>query len=240
MKKLNLILLLGIITIFILPSCEPESQPTPTNELMEGVWELTAATQQDTNILDRVTSVFPTYIQLDDKNSVNSTAGPLFMYIVYGDSRFINVTSRLDEVFSYADLSLTEGEWFIDKNKVVDNFTIEIKLRFPTMQTLNDIFDLLNVTPPEIAADAMDIIVYHKFRDVGVTISDDNPDQMIWDFNDNVTPVYNTKDKYGDLVLYDGISTDSFSRCKLTFTKRVKSLTDMINQAVKDTTTTVN
>lgn len=226
------------MAIFVLPSCDPEPEPTPTNELMEGVWELTGATQGDSSILDRVTSVFPTYIQLDDKNSVNSTAGPLFMYIVYGDSRFINVTSRLDEVFSYADLSLTEGEWFIDKNKVVDLFTIEIKLRFPTMQTLNDIFDLLQVDLPEIAADAIDIIVYHKFKDVSVTVSDDNPDQMIWEWTDNVTPVYNTKDKYGDPVLYTGVSTDSYSRCKLTFTKRVKSLTDMINQAVQDTTTT--
>ncbi len=61
---------------------------------------------------------------MDDANSVNSTLGPLFMWIVYGDSKFISVTSKIDEVFKYADLQLTEGEWFIDKNKVVELWTM--------------------------------------------------------------------------------------------------------------------
>lgn len=235
MKNFRILLLAITAGLIVFSSCEKEPDPTPTNELMEGVWELTAATQNDTSIYDKVTSFFPSFIQLDDKNSVNSTMGPLFMYIVYGDSRFINITSKLDEVFSYSDLSLTEGEWFIDKNKVVDNFTVEMKLRFPTMQTLNDVFDLLQVDPPEIVADAVDIVVYHKFKYVTIDISDDNPNQMIWEFTDNVVPVYNTKDQYGDPVLYEGVSTDSFSRCKLTFTKKVKSLTDLVTEASQDT-----
>jgi hypothetical protein len=164
-------------------------------------------------------------------NSVNSTLGPVFMYIVYGDSRFIDVTSKFDEVFTYTDLALTEGEWFIDKNKSVDNFTIEIKMRFPTLKTLNEVFELLQLDLPEIAADAIDIIVYHKFKFVKVEISEANPDIMVWEFTDEVVPTYNTKDKYGDPVIYTGISTDSYTRCRLVFNRKVKSIEELVMDA---------
>ncbi len=230
MKNLRIIALLFIASGLIFTSCEPIEEPTPTNELMEGVWELTDAYEGDSVILDKVTNFFPSFIHLDNNNSVNSTMGPLFMYIVYGDSRFINITSKMDEVFSYADMSLTEGEWFIDKNKVVDNFTIEMKLKFPTMQTLTNIFDLLDVDLPEILEDGMDLTIYHRFKYVSIIIDEDYPDEMVWEFTDNIIADYNVKNMYGDKELYNGIPATEFSRCRLVFTKRVKSIIDLVTE----------
>ncbi|HBS86322.1 MAG: hypothetical protein A2W91_19100 [Bacteroidetes bacterium GWF2_38_335] len=222
-------LIAGIVTI---TSCEDPEDPTPTNELMEGVWEMNSLYDNTTSgeKKDSVVAFFPQWIHMDDMNSVNSTLGPLFMWIVYGDSKFISVTSKIDEVFKYADLQLTEGEWFIDKNKVVDNFTIEIKMKFPTMETVTEIFDIFNIDLPEFAEDAMDLVIYHKFKYVGVTINDDNPDKMVWTFGEGVQPTYNTKDQYGDPVLYHGLDVNPFSECTITFERKAKSLTDLIQE----------
>jgi len=234
--KSKKLLFKGIIFILMaalfIPSCEDPEEPTPTNELMEGVWQATAIYDEDgVDITDSIMAFFPCFFHLDDMNSVNSTAGPLFMYIVYGPSRFINITSKLDEVFKYADIQLTEGEWFIDKNKVVDNFTIEIKMMFPTMQTMTDIFDLLNVDLPEILDDAMGLVIYHKFKFVSVDVGDENPDMMVWELTDAVVPTYNTKDQYGDPVTYSGISVDEFSRCRIVLEKKTKSIIDLVEEA---------
>lgn len=236
MKKsllLNLALLLSVA--FLFNSCElEEEQPTPTNELMEGVWEVTEI--YNANGVEKrdelFTTVFPSYIQLTDQESVNSTLGPLFMYLVYGESGFINVTGKLTEVFNYADLQLTEGDWFIDKNKVVDKFTIKVKLRIPTGEVINEVFELLNAGLPEILEDAVDVIVHHKFRDVTVTVSDDNPDRMVWEFTDETVGSYNTMDKYGDPVLYIGIDSKSFQRSRIVLERKAKGLIDLVEEAV--------
>ncbi len=233
MKKY--IIFLFAISLFI-TSCEKaEPELTPTNELMEGVWELTEAYQNDTNIYNTVTSWGPALLQLDNTNSVNSTLGPLMFYIVYGKSGFINVTSKFDEMFSYSNLSLTEGEWFIDKNKVVDEFTVEMKLRFPSMQTFNSIFDLLNFNPPEVVADAMDIVVYHRFKNVYVSVTDDNPNVMVMEFDNYTVADYYTKDMYGDRVLYNpyveqGVPVTNFSKCRLVFTKKIQTLNQLVDE----------
>ncbi len=231
MKKLRILTLIFVASSVFFASCEKVEEPTPTNELMEGVWELTEAYEGDSIVTDKVTSFFPSYVHLDNSNSVNSTMGPLFMYIVYGDSKFINITSKMDEVFSYMDVSLTEGEWFIDKNKVVDNFTVEMKLKFPTMQTLTDIFDLLDVNLPEVLEDGMDLTIYHRFKYVSIIVDEDYPDEMIWEFTENVAADYNVKDMYGDKVAYTGIPADGFSKCRLVFSKRVKSITDLVTES---------
>ncbi len=226
-KNLFQVLLAFSLAIFV-SSCEEIDTETPTNELMEGVWQLSDASEGSENITDKVTTFFPTFVHMDDKNSVNSTAGPLFMYIVYGDSRFVNITSKLDQVFSYADLSFTEGEWFIDKNKVVDNFTIEMKLLFPTMETVTEIFDLLDVNLPEFVEDGMDLVIYHRFKNITVEIDEDNPDIMVWEFTPQIVADYNTKDKYGDKILYTGVNVTEFSKCRLEFHKKSKSLIDLV------------
>lgn len=227
---------------FLFNSCELEDEPTPTNELMEGVWELTSIVDESGNeIGDSIMGWFPCYMSFDAQNSVISTSGPVFMYLVYGRSRFVDITSKIDDVFKYADFALdgdlnflTNGEWFIDKNKVVTDFTIQMKLRFPTATTLSDVFSLMNLPLPEIVEDALDIIVYHRFKYVSVEIDDNNPDEMIWTFTDNVVADYNTKDMYGDYVTYTGIPADSYQRCSMKFEKRIKGLTELTNQAIDD------
>lgn len=224
-----------LAVMFVISSCEPVEDPTPTNELMEGVWKITKIVDENNeDITQTVTNWFPTFIHLDGQNSVNSTAGPLFMYIVYGKSRFINVASKVDDVFKYANIQLTEGEWFIDKNKVVDNFTVEIKMRFPTAQTLNDVFTIFNVPAPEFVQDALDLIVYHRFKYVTVEVNEVTPNEMIWEFNSKVAADYNTKDQYGDKIAYTGIPVSSFSKCRITFAKQVKGINQLTQDAVNE------
>lgn len=241
-----------LVAPLVFNSCEDPDEPTPTNELMEGVWKLTEAYNvttskatgevQDSSILSTVTGFFPTFVWLDNKNSVISTAGPLFFYIVYGNSKFMDIQTKMDDIFSYTSLSFcTNGEWFIDKNKVVDEFTIEMKLLFPSMETFNDIFNLLNVDLPEIVEDAMGIVVYHRFKHITVDVSDDNPNQMVWEFTDAIEADYSTKDQYGDKVVYNpfsqqGVDPGQWKRCKLVFTKQIKTLEQLIEQENSGTT----
>ncbi|MBI4645441.1 MAG: hypothetical protein HY738_02320 [Bacteroidia bacterium] len=70
---------------------------------------------------------FPTFIHLDDNNSVNSTAGPLFMYIVYGKSRFVEIVSKLDQAFSYADENYSVAHYTGDKPTNVLSFQIRVE-----------------------------------------------------------------------------------------------------------------
>ncbi len=224
--------LLIFVIIFSISSCEKEDEPTPTNDLMEGVWKLDKIVDENgVNVTDTVMEFFPAYLHLDDANSVNSTAGPLFMYLVYGESKFISISSKMDEMFKYADMQLTEGEWFIDKNKVVDNFTLEIKMRFPTMETFNEIFTIFDIDLPEVVEDAMDIIVYHKFKFVKTQINDTNPDIMVWNVTKEVQANYYTKDQYGDPVVYVGMSPDAFTKCTMTWSRQAKSITQLVEEA---------
>lgn len=223
--------LLILCGVMLLNSCEVPTDPTPTNQLMEGVWQMTSITENGFEQIDEIAGFFPQYIQMDDVNSVNSTMGPFFMYLVYGKSKFISISSKMDEVFKYADMQLTEGEWFIDKNKVVDNFTVEIKMKFPTMQTLTEIFQIFHLDLPEVVDDAMGLVIYHKFKFVGVYVDDNNPDVMVWTFEDAVQASFNTKDQYGDNIAYNGIDVNTFSKCTVTFERKVKSLTDLVTEA---------
>lgn len=227
---LSTVLLATVILVF--NSCLEEQILTPTNELMQGVWELTEVTENDSNITSQFSSIFPTFIHLDDMNSVNSTAGPLFMYIVYGKSKFINITSQIDNVFNYSNLSFTNGEWFIDKNEVVENFTLEMKLKFPTTSTITTLFDAMGISFGGVVDDILDAIIYHKFRNVRVEINDDDTETMIWEFDAATTAEYNTKDSQGDYVLFQGtgFSNTSFSKCRIVFKKKVKTLTQLVQE----------
>jgi hypothetical protein len=226
--KNNIILIFVIALISVsFVSCEIEETPIPTHELMQGVWELTEAYDaNDSSIIEGINGIFPTYVHLDGNNSMLSTASPLFMYIVYGNSKFSKVTTQLDNAFGYLNNEITQGEFFMVKNEVVDNFTIEYKMKFIGMSTLTTILDMMGINKTGI----LEEVIYHKFRDVGVFIEDDNAETMTWVFDDYVLPIYNVKDQYGDYVLWNGISVDTYSRCTLVFKKRVQT----INQLVQD------
>lgn len=232
--NMRILYIFAIIIAYTLvfQSCTKIDNPTPTNELMEGVWEVSEVIDANgIDITDTIIGLFPAYLHLDDANSVNSTAGPLFMYLVYGKSRIINISSKLDEVFKYTDMQLTEGEWFIDKNKVVDNFTLEIKMRFPSLETFNEIFEIFNINPPEIVADAIDIIVYHKFKFIKTNIDELDSQRMTWTISEEVEANYYTKDQYGDRVVYLGINPNSFSHCTITWAKKASPLTQLVQNA---------
>ena len=117
---------------------------------------------------------------------------------------------------------------FIDKNKVVDNFTVEIKMMFPSMQTFTDIMDLMGLSAPEVIEDAAGIVIYHKFKFVKVDISDSNTDHMVWEFTNDVVATYNTKDQYGDYVTFTGMATNTFQKCRFEFERKVKSIQELV------------
>ena len=224
-------LVILIIVPFFFTSCEKENNPTPTNELMEGVWKITMVKDaNDSNITSRVSPLLvPNLVHLNSTNGVNSTAGPFFMYLVYGDSKFMNVVSQLDQAFKYGDsnFGLTEGEWGIVKEEVVDHFTIEMKLKFPTVQTIEDILNMMGISPPAF----IESVIYHKFKNVGVTISDDNKDEMWWYFDELTVPVYNIKNADLEYVLWTGVSTNTFSRCKVKLERQVSTIQQMVTDS---------
>lgn len=217
--------LVGIIAIAF-TSCDEVK--TPTHELMQGVWEVTEAYDaNDSSIMGNVTHLCPTYVTLDDANGVISTAGPMFMYVVYGKSNFVKVTSKLDEAFKYADLTLTNGEFFMNKDEVVDRFTIEMKLKFPTVQTITSILDLMGLGLPSF----MEPVIYHKFMDVKVEIDDSNKEMMVWTFDAQTSAVYNVKDEYGNYVSWSGMPVEDFQKCTFVLTKKVGDIESLVTES---------
>lgn len=237
MKLINILtkqlVLLGTI-ILILSSCNLENEPepvTPTNDLMEGVWKVTEAYDaDDSSIIAKVNPLLVSSIfDLNSSNGVITTAGPMFMYIVYGKSRFIQIVSQIDQVFKYnvVDFGLTLGEWGIKKGEVVDRFTIEMKMKFPTIQTIENLLQLMGIQIPSL----FETIIYHKFTNVKVTIDDDNPDVMWWEFDDNTVPFYNIKDDQLNFVLWNGVDVNTFTRSKYKLEKQIKGIQTLVDEA---------
>lgn len=229
--SIKLILVLALAAFF--SSCEELiDDPTPTHELMQGVWELTEAyNENDVLITEKVSPLeVPNLMHLNSSNGATSTSAPLFMYIIYGESRFNQIVSQLDNAFSYADsdFGLTQGEWSLTKNKVTDHFAIEMKMKFPTAQTISTILNLMNIATPSFYED---FIIYHKFKNVHVEIDEENPNVMWWHFDDETIPEYNIKNEELDYVSWTGVQVSSFSRCSLRFEKRVDSIDQMVDEA---------
>jgi hypothetical protein len=158
------------------------------------------------------------------------------MYIVYGkvdgdDSQFQEYVAKCDQIFTYADLSFTEGEFFLKKNEVVDDFVIEMKLKFPGTNVLTDVLALFDVNIGGIVGDMLDAVIYHKFYNVTVEIDEDIPDLMTWEFTDSSYAEYNTKDYMGNYMAYTGVgfTAESFSQCKITLEKQVKTLNQLVD-----------
>jgi len=198
-------------------------QMTTTKEKMMGVWEVTGAWNENgVSVLSTIN--FPvTVIHLADANSVNSTAGPMFMNIVYGGSKYTQIASQIDQVFNYASLDLTEGEWFIEGG-YPERFTIEMKLQgLPGQSSLTTLLNALG-----IAQNYLDVTVYHKFMDVKVSFEPGNDSVMVWDFDDQTTAVYNTKNSQGNYVLWGGWPVTSFGHYTFELTKRIKTVRQII------------
>ena len=233
MKQLVSPVLTTVAVLLLTVSCDYFNldkllEQNPTKSRMEGVWQVTEAYNEDgESILDSI-SIPIVLFHLTSDNSVESTAGPMITYIVYGGSKYTSIASKIDQIFNYASLGLNGGEWTIDGGQAT-RFTLEMKLQgIAGQRTLTDLLGWLG-----IGSDYLDVVVYHKFNDIKVTFEDWNDTVMTWEFDDETKAVYNTKDKNLNYVLWNGWPTDSFSRCKFVLTKRSKDIEDLVKEATE-------
>ncbi len=232
MKKNNIYLLrilVILIPVLFLSSCDEllddEAPPVPTKTRMEGTWEVVEAydTEKDTSILKKVKVLYLGF-HLSSDNTINSTAGPMTTYLVYGDSKWTEISSTIDRIWDYTEYNTNGGEFFIESG-VTDRFTIEMKLEgIGGSSTIKDILEIVGVN-----AEFLETVVYHKFMDVEVTFNDDFT-QMTWDFDETTFTEYNIKNQYGNYVLWEGWNAP-FRKCKFVLEKRSKDLKDLLIEA---------
>ena len=217
-----------VLTLF---SCKKEE--TPTKIAMQGNWELTAATDASGNdILSKVS--FPvTVMQLSDDNGMLGTHAPLATRIVYGDTKWAEVSGKMNQLFDYANFRFNTGEFFVGEG-VVDNFTVEYKLQATAIAggALSDILTIFGVGNGWLQQ-----TVYHKFINVKVSfpkkegLLQNNNEQnqtMIWEFTDQTQGAYNYKDSQGNPVLWLGWPVDRFAKGKFTWTKKTEGINDLV------------
>lgn len=224
MRKFRYLFIVFFIQFYIV-SCDLFQSEPPTKELMEGVWEVTSVKTSDgREIIDKVRLVISAFYLASD-NTVLSTAGPLMMYIVYGENNYSQITGKLDQVFNYATLNLNGGEFFIGGG-TQSTFTLEMKIEgIGGTQTLETLLSLMNIHPTFRVP-----VVYHKFMDVKVSFENKHQ-KMIWQFDNSTHAVYNTKDQYGNYVLWQGYPVENFQRCTITLEKRTKDIRDLVRDA---------
>ena len=197
----------------------------PTQKRMQGIWKVTEATNEyGDDIMDSIN--FPaTIFQLGNDNSLNSTAGPMATYLVYGGSKIATIASKIDQFFDYIKFDPDQGEWFI-ADGVVSRFTINFKLvSLPGTSSLSNLLGLFGLN-----LQLLEQVISHDFIDVKVTFESD--DIMIWEFDDHTIAEHYTKNDKGKKVTIS-ISTDKFSRARFVLTKQVKNLQDLITEAAQ-------
>jgi hypothetical protein len=215
-----------VIATFFFVSCEEEE--TPTRIAMQGNWQLTEATDGAGNdILSKI--AFPVAaIQLTDDNGMLGTQSPMFTYIVYGGSKWIEASSKISAIFDYANLRLSTGEFFVGEG-VQDVFTVEAKLQATAaIGGLSDVLAIFGV-----ASSYFQQTIYHKFTNVSVSFpevgkKDEKNSVMIWEFTDATNALYNYKDAQGNYVAWLGWPVANFSKGKFTFTKKVEGVNDIV------------
>lgn len=228
MKNLKLYPLYFLAILLI--ACTKE--PTATKILMQGTWELTAAEDANGNdILSKV--AFPvTAIQLTDDNGLLGTHAPLATRTVYGDTKWVEVSGKMNQLFDYANLRFNTGEFFVGEG-TVDNFTVEYKLQATALA--GGLTDILNIFG--IANGWLQQTIYHKFTKVKISfpgdskaLSNNNDEKktMIWEFTADTQGYYNYKDAQGNQLLWQGWPVDKFAKGKYTWTKRVEGLNDIV------------
>lgn len=231
MKIKHILPFIGISLMMVFTTCEwleeQKAKPEPTRDLMLGVWEISEAIDLETgDTITGKTKVLYSGLHLSSDNTVISTTGPLVTYLVYGDTKWTEISSIIDEVFNYADLSFNGGEFFTSNERTFDRFTFEPKLEgIGGSKSLEDIMDVFN-----IHAEWMNTVVYHKFIDVKVEINGTNPNHMVWTFDDSTITSYNIKNQHGEPVAWEGY-TAPFRKCKWIMEKRSKSLKDLVREA---------
>ncbi len=224
-------LFLGSLFIFsflFIGGCKKADVEPPTKTLMQGTWELTAATNgSGQDILSTV--AFPvTAIQLTDDNGMLGTQGPMFTYTVYGASQWVTASAKIKQAFDYANFRFNTGEYFVEAGNP-SRFTVEAKLQ-ATASIAGGLTDLLTILG--VDASWLQQTIYHKFINVKVTIPkvDNTTDRntMIWEFDNQTTAAYNYKDGQGNSLIWGGWPVNNFSKGIYTFTKRVTGLNAIV------------
>lgn len=224
MKTIKFLLLFSAACLVFLNSCEKDETPTKTR--MEGVWTVSHVYDRSGNDLVGRFNFPITAFHLSSDQTVISTACPLVMYLVYGDNKYTQIASTIDQVFNYAGLDFSGGEFFVSGG-VVNRFTLEMKLEgLPGQKALTTLLDILGITQ-----DYLDIVIYHKFMDVGVYFENNN-NTMRWEFDDKTFAEYNTKNNYGNYILWGGWPVENFSRCTIVLEKQVTDLTQVVQEAL--------
>jgi hypothetical protein len=224
-RSLSIFILISISLSLFFSSCdELFLEETPTKTRMQGIWKVTEVySESDSLITPRFE--FPiTAFWLSDDNSIMSSAGPLMMYIVYGENNYTNIASKIDQVFNYMSLEYNGGEFFVGSG-VQERFTLEMKLQgLPGQDALTDLLSMIG-----IHAQWLEQVIYHKF--VGVKVDFLSDDMMMWTFDAATYAEYNMKDAIGDKVLWEGWPVDGFQKVRIVLTKTVKSLNDVVIEA---------
>lgn len=232
-KKITILLLL---TLMFAASCKKEKDETPTKTKMEGVWVVKEAYDSTgTDILNKVqNNLIPvTAFYLSSDNTVLSTGGPMATYLVYGDSKWTQISAQIDQIFNYANLTFNGGEFFV-ADGTPDRFALELKLE--GIGGTSTLVEILNIVG--IQAEWLKEVVYHKFINVGVSFNETNT-QMTWVWDSQTTARYNMKDQYGDYVLWGGWPINKFSKCKFVLEKKSKSLNDVTTEAYQNPPTKI-
>jgi hypothetical protein len=220
--------LIPVICLLVFSGCEIEE--TPTKVLMQGTWELTEAVDANGNDITNKMAFPVTVIQLTDDNGLIGTQGPMFTHIVYGGSKWIEVSSKIKQVFDYANLRFNTGEFFVEAGSV-NRFTVEAKLQATAAAGgLKDILQIFNIDNAWLQQ-----VVYHRFINVKVTLPKKEGTKereiMIWEFDENTTAAYNYKDSQGNSLLWGGWPVDKFTKgVKFTFQKRTKGVNELVQE----------
>jgi hypothetical protein len=223
---------LSLIAVFALLFTSCEIEETPTKVLMQGTWELTEALDADGNDITNKLAFPVTVIQLTDDNGMLGTQGPMFTHIVYGGSKWIEVSAKIKQVFDYANFRFNSGEFFLEAG-TTDRFTVEAKLQATAAAGgLKDILQIFNIDNAWLQQ-----VIYHRFINVKVELPKmENTKErniMTWEFDDLTTAMYNYKDSQGNNLLWGGWPVDRFTKgVKFTFQKRVKGLNEIVQESL--------
>lgn len=228
MLKNRLILGTIFFSFFLsISSCKKEEEEPPTKVLMQGTWELTAASDDSGQDILGIVAFPVTAIQLTDDNGMVGTQGPMFTYSVYGGSNWVTASAKIKQAFDYANFRFNTGEFFVESGNPT-RFTVEAKLQATALAGgLTDVLTILGVGQGYLQQ-----TIYHKFIDVKVTVPKEANSKerrtMVWEFDNLTTAAYNYKDGQGNIVLWGGWPVNNFSKGKYTFTKRVSGLNDIV------------
>ena len=78
-----------------------------------------------------------------DANGLLGTHAPLATREVYGNTKWTEVSGKINQLFDYANFRFNTGEFFVAEDSV-DNFTVEFKLQ-ATAIVGGVLYDILSI-----------------------------------------------------------------------------------------------